>query len=86
MDKTISAELELESALRQWWTILDETLYIKQGEKTQYASRFYTHRDPAGTIHWARDHVNVSKKEFALLVGWSDTVAPEAKGFQEDYD
>jgi hypothetical protein len=57
----------------KYWVLDDGDLYIKNGKGSVVASRFYTHTDPAGVVHWNYDSRQVTDKEFKLLSGWQSS-------------
>lgn len=76
------AQAEIEARLsdlsRKYWVLDGETLYVKNGADSQFASAYYIHTDPAGTVYWSMDSRSVTKKEFANLSGWTSDPAPLA--------
>jgi hypothetical protein len=72
-DQRSEIEERLADLETKYWVIEDGELYVKQGKGSVCAMRFYAHADPAGTLHWNRDHRNVTDKEFKTLAGWQSS-------------
>lgn len=78
------ADAALADLKKDYWVVHERELYLKQGFASQWANRFYAHKDVAGTICWMMDSTQVKKSEYRALGEFSGDPVPPAKDYYEE--
>ncbi len=70
-------EARLADIEKKYWLIIEDELYVKQGQDSSFASLYYAHTDPAGVVHW-RLQQDSGHKTTKLQGDWSGGPIPVA--------